>query len=272
MTGPPCSRPTRGRSACCGRSTRPPGRPSDPLGWRFQAAIHGLAAPAEAPDTSNALWSNCQHGSWYFLPWHRMYLAAFELIIQDALGDEDVVAAVLVLDRPRRRRQGRRCRRRSCDRSRRQQPADRRALADRAVRTAVLRRHPGRPPEHLAASTPAVADRFATPRGVCDVRGWRAQRPELQRRRGRAAGGRAARRCALAGRQRLRRRQQLVRRGLDGVVLHRRARPDLLAAPRQHRPALAGLARSSTPPPRTRPATRPSSTRSSPSRARGRGP
>jgi len=67
----------------------PTGPPSNPLGWRFLAAIHGLAAPNGDPDTSNALWSNCQHGSWYFLPWHRMYLMAFELIVQDALGDED---------------------------------------------------------------------------------------------------------------------------------------------------------------------------------------
>jgi len=25
-----------------------------------------------------AYWSECQHGSWYFLPWHRGYLIAFE--------------------------------------------------------------------------------------------------------------------------------------------------------------------------------------------------
>ena len=62
----------------------PTGKPSDPLGWRFQAAIHGLATSSGRPDTSNDLWCNCQHGSWYFLPWHRMYLAAFELIIQDS--------------------------------------------------------------------------------------------------------------------------------------------------------------------------------------------
>jgi tyrosinase len=64
------------------------GPPSNPLGWRFLAAMHGLAAPNGAPDTSNDLWSNCQHGSWYFLPWHRMYLMAFESIIQDVLEDD----------------------------------------------------------------------------------------------------------------------------------------------------------------------------------------
>ena len=66
----------------------PSGKPSDPMGWRFQAAIHGLADPLGGPDTSNDFWCNCQHGSWYFLPWHRMYLAAFERIVQHTLEDE----------------------------------------------------------------------------------------------------------------------------------------------------------------------------------------
>ncbi len=71
------------------RDLDPPGeKPSDPLGWRFQAAIHGLADPFGGPDTSNDLWCNCQHGSWFFLPWHRMYLAAFERIVQHTLEDE----------------------------------------------------------------------------------------------------------------------------------------------------------------------------------------
>ncbi len=65
------------------------GPPDDPLGWRFLAAMHGLQAPNGGPDTSNVLWSNCQHGSWFFLPWHRMYLHAFELIVQDALQDDE---------------------------------------------------------------------------------------------------------------------------------------------------------------------------------------
>jgi tyrosinase len=65
------------------------GPPSDPLGWRFLAAIHGIRAADGTADTSDPLWSNCQHGSWYFLAWHRMYLRAFELIVQDALKDAD---------------------------------------------------------------------------------------------------------------------------------------------------------------------------------------
>lgn len=68
---------------------RDTGPPSNPRGWRFLAAMHGLMGPDGRPDTRDDLWSNCQHGSWFFLPWHRMYLRAFELIVQDVLGDEE---------------------------------------------------------------------------------------------------------------------------------------------------------------------------------------
>ena len=66
-----------------------PDKPREPLGWRFLAAMHGIRAPNGRPDKSNPLWCMCQHGSWYFLPWHRMYLRAFELIVQDALQDDE---------------------------------------------------------------------------------------------------------------------------------------------------------------------------------------
>ncbi len=51
---------------------------SDPTSWAFQAAIHGsyAAPPAGAP------WNQCQHRSWFFLPWHRMYLFFFERIVR----------------------------------------------------------------------------------------------------------------------------------------------------------------------------------------------
>jgi tyrosinase len=67
----------------------PEGRPVNPLGWRFLAAIHGIAGANNQPDVSNPLWCTCQHGSWFFLPWHRMYLAAFELIVQQVLADDE---------------------------------------------------------------------------------------------------------------------------------------------------------------------------------------
>jgi len=72
------------------RAADPPvGRPTNPLGWAYLAAIHGRAGVGGSADTSDPLWCTCQHGSWYFLPWHRMYLMAFELAVQDVLHDPD---------------------------------------------------------------------------------------------------------------------------------------------------------------------------------------
>jgi tyrosinase len=61
--------------------------PTSELGWRYQAAIHGRARADGTPDTSDPAWNQCRHGSWFFLPWHRMYLAAFEQIVQHHLTD-----------------------------------------------------------------------------------------------------------------------------------------------------------------------------------------
>ncbi|MGY1722239.1 tyrosinase family protein [Blastococcus sp. SYSU DS0533] len=60
---------------------------ADPRSWGFPAAVHGIAGvrpPAGAP------WNECQHASWYFLPWHRMYLYRFERILRSLIpaGDE----------------------------------------------------------------------------------------------------------------------------------------------------------------------------------------
>ncbi|MET0838048.1 MAG: tyrosinase family protein [Marmoricola sp.] len=66
----------------------PSGPPTDPVSWQFQAAIHGRADENGDADTSDPFWCACQHGSWFFLPWHRMYLAAFERIIQFHLEDD----------------------------------------------------------------------------------------------------------------------------------------------------------------------------------------
>ena len=57
--------------------------PADPRGWRFQANIHG--APPE--EGNNPAWRQCQHGSFFFLPWHRMYLYWFERILRWAAAD-----------------------------------------------------------------------------------------------------------------------------------------------------------------------------------------
>jgi Common central domain of tyrosinase/Polyphenol oxidase middle domain len=54
----------------------------DPTSWAYQSAIHGLA---NTPPPPGAPWNECQHGSWYFTPWHRMYLYHFEAIVRDAV-------------------------------------------------------------------------------------------------------------------------------------------------------------------------------------------
>ena len=46
--------------------------PNDPTGWTAQANIHA---------------NRCPHSSWYFFPWHRGYLLAFEEICRQASGD-----------------------------------------------------------------------------------------------------------------------------------------------------------------------------------------
>lgn len=70
--------------------------------WWFFAAMHGeyvadngfpgwgfLPAPPSVPTTpqppgnvSSLYWNQCQHQSWYFLPWHRGYLLALEAQIR----------------------------------------------------------------------------------------------------------------------------------------------------------------------------------------------
>lgn len=72
---------------------------ADTTSWRYLAAIHGieeivwrefgwLAAGEKLPQTSAFRTQDrnqCQHHGWYFLPWHRGYLAAFEAIVRDAI-------------------------------------------------------------------------------------------------------------------------------------------------------------------------------------------
>jgi Common central domain of tyrosinase/Polyphenol oxidase middle domain len=57
---------------------------SDPRSWTYQAAIHGttLSPP-------NTAWNTCEHGTYFFWSWHRMYLYWFERIIRKMSGDYD---------------------------------------------------------------------------------------------------------------------------------------------------------------------------------------
>lgn len=50
--------------------------PEDPTSWSYQAGIHGFSGPARP------LFNECQHQTWFFLPWHRLYLWRFEQIVR----------------------------------------------------------------------------------------------------------------------------------------------------------------------------------------------
>lgn len=71
---------------------------AEPTAWRFYAGIHGFNAALwqldgyfsgsdQLPSSSQQalFWKQCQHGSWYFLPWHRGYLLALEAVIRAAV-------------------------------------------------------------------------------------------------------------------------------------------------------------------------------------------
>jgi hypothetical protein len=49
---------------------------SNPLSWAYQAAIHGSTLAQNLP-----AWRSCEHGTYYFWSWHRMYLYWFERIV-----------------------------------------------------------------------------------------------------------------------------------------------------------------------------------------------
>ncbi|MBS1664162.1 MAG: tyrosinase family protein [Bacteroidetes bacterium] len=68
----------------------------DPRSWNYQAGMHGFNAnlfwwqgkgPFPSPGDQQNFWNQCQHGSWFFLPWHRMYLAYFEQIVGQTIVD-----------------------------------------------------------------------------------------------------------------------------------------------------------------------------------------
>jgi len=69
---------------------------TDRTSWLYLASLHGfdeslwqafgyLSNGGSFPSPGDALPRQCQHQSWYFLPWHRGYLAAFEAIVGAAI-------------------------------------------------------------------------------------------------------------------------------------------------------------------------------------------
>jgi tyrosinase len=61
--------------------------PNDPTGWGYQAAVHAVAAGARGDKFRD----QCQHASWFFLPWHRMYLYWFERIVRATIASDPKV-------------------------------------------------------------------------------------------------------------------------------------------------------------------------------------
>jgi tyrosinase len=78
--------------------------------WRYQGAVHDYPSdpntgriderpfpartndPNQAtgdkfPSDANTFWATCEHGSWFFLSWHRMYLHFFEKIIMKIVAN-----------------------------------------------------------------------------------------------------------------------------------------------------------------------------------------
>lgn len=73
----------------------------EPTSWNFFAAVHGIegvrwlwdhygftdASDASPGPADEAIYFNqCQHQSWYFLPWHRGYLLALENVLRREIG------------------------------------------------------------------------------------------------------------------------------------------------------------------------------------------
>ncbi|TWD53313.1 tyrosinase [Agrobacterium vitis] len=73
---------------------------NDNTSWRFMAAIHGIditssdgslwqqygyytpGEPLPSQADQDLYWNQCQHGSWYFLPWHRGYIWSIEGLVR----------------------------------------------------------------------------------------------------------------------------------------------------------------------------------------------
>lgn len=60
----------------------------DPTSWKYQGAIH-----AAFTNSSAEFHNRCQHHTWYFLPWHRMYLYWFEQMLRAAIATSPDVDA-----------------------------------------------------------------------------------------------------------------------------------------------------------------------------------
>ena len=66
------------------------GQWDDVRGLGYQSQVHGTWVPSSAwPQVSGrrALWQECAHSHWFFLPWHRAYLVEFEAVVREHIRD-----------------------------------------------------------------------------------------------------------------------------------------------------------------------------------------
>lgn len=61
------------------------GDDGDPRSWTYLASIHGSFLDRGHWPPGVHDWNSCQHASWFFLPWHRVYLHHFETIIRQTV-------------------------------------------------------------------------------------------------------------------------------------------------------------------------------------------
>src|SRR5574337_268981 len=63
-----------------------PKHASDPTRWGFQTAVHWYDGKIHAKQKK--FLNKCQHDTWYFLPWHRIYLHHFEEIVRSVIAED----------------------------------------------------------------------------------------------------------------------------------------------------------------------------------------
>src|SRR3954463_4721347 len=60
--------------------------PQDQTSYEYQARMHGANTTSSlGPD---GVWNMCQHQSWFFFPWHRMYILWFEHVVRDVVKSQ----------------------------------------------------------------------------------------------------------------------------------------------------------------------------------------
>ncbi len=58
----------------------------DPASWGYQSQVHGAWGSATSWPryrSQRAIWNECAHENWFFLPWHRAFLLEFEAVVRE---------------------------------------------------------------------------------------------------------------------------------------------------------------------------------------------